>query len=106
MLFLVKAESKGMLPFGPKESMELVAKECETFVSYAQQGKVLAGGTYAARHGGCGIFDVDSLEELHMLIAQLPMFPFAEFEVVPLISAEQALEGIRMALDALEETNQ
>ncbi len=105
MLFLVTGESKGMLPFGPKESLELVASEWEAVVSYEQQGKVLAAGAYAGRHGGCVIFDVDSVEELHALVCQLPMFAFAEFDVVPLIGAQQALEGIRMALDSLEEPN-
>jgi len=68
MLFYVKGELKGVVPLPPEQVLELVVKESETIISYRKQGKVLAGGILAGRKGGCGIFNVDSTEELHALL--------------------------------------
>ena len=102
MLFFVKGELTGAPPIPPRQLFETVVKEWETILSLAQQGKILAGGALAGRKGGCGIFDVDSNEELHALVAQLPMFPFYEWEIVPLIAAEHALKGAKQALAAVQ----
>lgn len=99
MLFFVKGEMRGASPLPPEQTLELVVKEWETIIGYAQQGKVLAGGQLAGRHGGCGIFNVDSVEEVHALISQLPLFPFiSDWEIVPLVGPEYALEGAKQAL--------
>ena len=101
MLFYVKGELKGVVPLPPEQLLELAVKESETVISYGKQGKVLAGGTFAGRKGGCGIFNVDSPEELHILVSQLPMFPFCEWEIIPLIPTEVALEGTKQALASM-----
>jgi muconolactone delta-isomerase len=36
------------------------------------------------RHGGAWIFDVKSNEELEILLAKMPVYNFAEYEVYPL----------------------
>jgi muconolactone D-isomerase len=102
MLFFVKGESTGMPPMPPDQVYELVVKEWETIISYKQQGKILAGGAMAGRRGGCVIFDVDSSDELHTLISQLPLFPFIAWEIIPLISAESALERAKQTLEELQ----
>ena len=102
MLFYVKGESAGMPPMPPDQVYELVVKEWETILKYKEQGKILAGGALAGRRGGCGIFDVDSNDELHALISQLPLFAFIEWEIVPLISSESALEGAKQTLAKLQ----
>ena len=61
-------------------------------MSYKQRGKILAGGVIAGRKGSYAIFEVDSIEELQGLVAQTPLFPFIEVELIPLISYEMALE--------------
>ena len=101
MLFFVKGESKGASPLPPEQTLELAVGEWETVISYRQQGKVLAGGALAGRKGGCGIFNVDSVEELHTLVSQMPLFPFAEWEIIPLTAPEYALEGAKQALAAV-----
>jgi len=92
MLMLFKGEAKGTAPLPPKEFFELSGKQVETLSSYKQQGKILAGGIMAGRKGSYAIFDVGSIEELQRLVAQLPMFPFIEVELIPLITYEHALE--------------
>lgn len=44
---------------------------------------------------------VDSIEELHRLMTQLPMFPFGENELIPLISYEDALDNVKPILASL-----
>ena len=92
MLVLFKGEVKGVHPIPPNEFFELATKQVETLNSYKQQGKILAGGVIAGRKGSYAIFDVSSIEELQGLIAQTPMYPFIEVELIPLISYELALE--------------
>ena len=101
MLFFVKGEVKGILPLPPEQSLELRVKEWETIMSYREQGKALAGGAMAGLKGGCGIFNVDSVEELHTLVCQLPAFPYCEWEIIPLVSVEYALEHAKQSLAAV-----
>ena len=102
MLFFVRSEMKGMPSLPPEQIMQLAVKEWETFISFEQQGKVLAGGAVAARKGGCGVFSVDSTEELIELLSQLPMFPFAEWDIMPLIGSEFALDAAKKSLAAVQ----
>ena len=95
MLVLFKGEVKGPSPVPPKEFFELAQKQTETLNSYQQQGKILAGGVIAGRKGSYAIFDVDSINELQNLVAQTPLFPFIDVELVPLISYEQAQESVK-----------
>jgi muconolactone D-isomerase len=101
MLFFVNSELKGALPLPPEQAFELTIRHWETVISYRQQGKWVAGGGLAGRKGGCGIWNVESAEELHTLVSQLPMFPFGEWEIIPLIPLEYGLEGTKQALAAL-----
>lgn len=92
MLILFKGEVKGVSPLPPKEFFELAGKQVEILNSYKQQGKILAGGIIAGRKGSYAIFDVDSIEELQGLVAQTPMYPFIEVELIPLIPYELGIE--------------
>ena len=54
----------------------------------------MAGGIIAGRKGSYAIFDVDSIEEIQRLVTQLPMYPFIEVELIPLITYEHTLEAL------------
>ncbi len=49
-----------------------------------QQGKVIGRYHIVGSHGGAWIYDVDSNEELEMLLAQSPVYNFSHFTVYPL----------------------
>jgi muconolactone D-isomerase len=104
MLFLFKGEIKGTTPVPSEQFFELAVKQVETLMSYKQQGKILAGGIMAGRKGSYAIWNVDSVEELQRLMAQLPMFPFGENELIPLISYEQALESAKRLQASMRES--
>lgn len=98
MLYLVKGELKGAYPLPPEQFLELVVKGLEAEISYREHGKIMVHGTFAGGKGGYNIYDVESNEELHALVAQLPLFPYCDWEIVPLVSYEQALESTKQAL--------
>lgn len=65
-----------------------VMKLVMTMPDYAgpleKSGKVLARYHIPGAHGGVWIYDVDSNEELDMLLARSPVFNFSRYEVYPL----------------------
>lgn len=104
MLYLVKAELKGAPPVPPEQWMELLVKEMKTEKGYQKQGQILAQGDFAGGKGGCYIYDVESNEELHKLLSQLPTFTFLDWEVIPLLSREQNLELVKQTQASMPES--
>jgi muconolactone delta-isomerase len=49
-----------------------------------KSGKVLSRYHIPGAHGGAWIYDVDSNEELDMLLARSPVFNFSRYEIYPL----------------------
>ena len=101
MLFLVIGEIKGTAPLPPDQLMGLAVQEWEMALKFKKEGKIIAGGALAGRKGGCGIWDVESVEELNSLVSQLPLYMFLDIEIIPLTSAEFALESVKQAYAAL-----
>jgi muconolactone D-isomerase len=103
MLFLFKGESTGTVPIPPDQFMEIAVNQVEALNRLKKQGKILAGGVMVGRKGSYAIWDVDSTEELQSILTQLPMFPFTEAEIVPLLDYDQAAESAKRALAAIKE---
>ena len=101
MLYLVKREIKGQYPLPPEDFLGLAAKDLEAIMSYKKQGKVVFHGAPVGQKAGYTIYDVDSNEELQSLYSRLPLFPFIETEIIPLISTQDALESIKESLAAV-----
>jgi muconolactone delta-isomerase len=74
-----------------------VMKSVTTMPDYAQAleraGKVLGRYHIPGAHGGVWIYDVETIEELDMLLARSPVFNFSKYEVYPL--AEMTPEKLR-----------
>ncbi|MCA1693051.1 MAG: muconolactone Delta-isomerase family protein [Actinobacteria bacterium] len=49
-----------------------------------EQGKVIGRYHIVGSHGGVWIYNVESNDELEMLLAKSPVYNFAHFEVLPL----------------------
>lgn len=60
-----------------------------------KQGKVLSRYHIPGAHGGAWIYDVESNEELDMLLARSPVFNFSRYEIFPLaeMTPEKLLRG-------------
>jgi muconolactone delta-isomerase len=92
---------KGRYPLPAEDFLGLAAKNLGAIMNYKEQGKVVFHGAPVAQKAGYTICDVDSNEELQSSYSQLRLFPFIETEIIPLISAEQALESIKQSLAAM-----
>ena len=93
MLVLMKGEVTRMPSIPPEKFFEMAIKQTQSLKEYYEQGKILAGGIIAGRKGSYAIWDVDSIEELQKYVSQLSMFPFGDYEFIPLISYENAQES-------------
>jgi muconolactone delta-isomerase len=67
-----------------REVMKLVMTMPQYAEPLEQQGKVLGRYHIPGAHGGVWIYDVESNEELDMLLARSPVFNFSRYEVFPL----------------------
>jgi muconolactone delta-isomerase len=67
-----------------REVMKLVMTMPQYAEPLEQQGKVLGRYHIPGAHGGVWIYDVESNEELDMLLARSPVFNFSRYEVYPL----------------------
>ena len=53
-------------------------------VPLEQSGKVIGRYHIVGSHGGAWIYNVDSNDELEMLLAQSPVYNFSHYQVYPL----------------------
>lgn len=66
------------------EMMRAVITMSEHAKPLEEQGKVIGRYHVVGSHGGAWIYDVDSNEELEMLLARSPVYNFSHYEVHPL----------------------
>ena len=66
------------------EMMQAVLTMPDYATPLEEQGKVLGRYHIVGSHGGAWIYQVDSNEELEMLLAQSPVYNFSTFTVYPL----------------------
>lgn len=66
------------------EMMKTVLRMPEVAKPLEASGKVLGRYHIVGYHGGAWIFDVESNDELETLLARLPVYNFAHFDVYPL----------------------
>ena len=73
---------------GVRGGLPEVAKMLTGLRGYAkelhQEGKLEHYYHVIGKHGGVWIFDVESNEELEILIAKMPVYNFAEYTIHPL----------------------
>ncbi|MDP3767240.1 MAG: muconolactone Delta-isomerase family protein, partial [Dehalococcoidia bacterium] len=60
---------------------------------------------FIGQRGGCVIADVESNEELADMLNRLPLSGYLEWEVVPMIPAERALESAKWALQQVSQAS-
>ena len=99
MLFLVIGHPKEGRVLPPRsEFLKLVLREWETVLEQKNAGKVIDVYGFTDGKGGIVIYDVESREELETLLKALPMDPFADWEIKPILNAATALEKTRRKL--------
>lgn len=101
MLFFIKAELRGEPPLPRQEWLGRMASTWEVIKQLENSGKVIAGGAFIGQRAGCVIADVESNEELADMLNRLPLFAHLDWEVVPMIPADRALDSAKWALQQL-----
>ncbi len=101
MLFYVKAELRDQPNISNDKWLGLVASTWQVIKQLENNGKVVTGGAMVGQRAGCVIVDVESNEELSDLLLRLPASGYLEWEVVPLIPADKALDSAKWALQQL-----
>lgn len=66
------------------ETMQTVLHQQDYGARLESEGKVLVRYHLVGAHGGAWIYDVESNEELDMLLAQAPVYNIAHYDVHPL----------------------
>ncbi len=66
------------------ELMKAVLRMRDHAQPLEEQGKVIGRYHIVGSHGGAWIYNVDSNDELEMLLAQSPVYNFSHFQVFPL----------------------
>jgi len=104
MLYLVIGHPKeGRVLPSKLEFLELVVQEWETVIAQREAGKVVEVYGFDEGNGGIVVYDVDIREELDRLLGELPLYPYAYWDVIPLIEADVGLEKAKKKLTELEE---
>jgi len=84
MLFHVKMTVNLPLDMNPDTANALKANEKALAQRLQEQGKWRHLWRIAGHYANYSVFDVDSVQELHDLLMQLPLFPYMAIEVTPM----------------------
>lgn len=98
MLFFVKASLPDIPPVPRDLWLGMVVSTWEVIKQLENDGKVVAGGAIIGQRSGLVIADVSSNEELSDMLNRLPLSAYLNWEVVPLVSAQGALDSAKWAL--------
>lgn len=72
------------------EAIKTILRQQDYGARLEQHGKVLFRYHLIGSHGGAWIYDVESNEELDILLAQAPVYNLASYEVHPLADMPSA----------------
>jgi muconolactone delta-isomerase len=99
MRFLVTTKVKFQMP--PEVAPQLMTALSAWAKKYADNGKMEAVWANAGSAGGGGILSVSSLGELDAIMAEFPIGPFSEVEVVPITDLQPSLERTQQMFEAM-----
>lgn len=91
MLFHVTMDVKIPRDLPAGERAEILAREKAYSQDLQAQGKWRHIWRVAGQYANVSIFDVADNAELHDILSALPLFPFMEIEVTPLLRHPSAL---------------
>jgi len=91
VLYLVKMTVRLPPDLDPQAAVELKAQEKERALDLQRQGRWRHLWRVAGRYENYSVFDVDSHDDLHALLSDLPLFPYMDIEVTPLAEHPSSL---------------
>jgi muconolactone delta-isomerase len=97
MKFLIVSNSKHLVP--PEVMTGVIDATRSWLQKYTE--KIEQAWGFAGTQGGGGIINVESLEELDVIMTEFPMGPFSETQVRGLVDLEPSLERLQIALQTM-----
>ncbi|WP_413795285.1 MULTISPECIES: muconolactone Delta-isomerase [unclassified Pseudomonas] len=93
MLFHVKMTVNLPFDMNPERAASLKAEEKALAQRLQQEGKWRHLWRIAGHYSNYSVFDVDSAQDLHDLLMQLPLFPYMAIEVNALCRHPSSIHG-------------
>ncbi|KAA1249951.1 muconolactone Delta-isomerase [Mycobacterium simiae] len=84
MLFHVRMDARVPHDLDSETRAEIAASELEYVHRLQREGKWRHLWRVVGERANFSIFDVESNDELHALLSELPMFPYLDIHVTPL----------------------
>jgi muconolactone D-isomerase len=81
MLFHVKMTVKLPLDMDPAKAAQIKADEKELAQRLMREGKWRHLWRIAGQYANYSVFDLNSVQELHDTLMQLPLFPYMDIEI-------------------------
>ena len=93
MLFHVRMDVAVPRDLDPDERATLLATEKERALELQRTGTWLHLWRVVGQYSNISIFDVESVDELHEILWNLPLFPFLTVQITPLTEHPSALSA-------------
>ena len=91
MLFLVRMDVNIPHDLPAAQADEIKAREKAYAQELQRDGRWVGLWRVVGEYANYSLFDVESNDELHTLLSQLPLFPFMKIHVTPLAKHPSAL---------------
>lgn len=89
MLFLVKTEISQVPNTDRDTFLEMVRDQWKYILDQKNDGRFLEAYRMAGRKGGIALVKARSHGELNQLLSRMPLYPWLETEIIPLVSMEE-----------------
>ena len=96
MRFLVMLNQKYMVP--PEVQVGLMDGSIAWARKYTASKKIEQSWGFAGMPAGGGVLDVNSIEELNQIMAELPLGAVSETEIRPIMDMEEAINQAKKAM--------
>lgn len=93
MLFQVRMDVHIPATLPAAEADAVKAKEKAYSQQLQDSGKWRHLWRIAGQYANISVFDVDSVEELHTVLTGLPLFPYMQIQVTPLLRHPSSIRG-------------
>lgn len=104
MLYFVKAELRQMPPMAREQWMGQVIATWQVLAELERTGQAKGVGAMLGKQAGVAILDAESHEAVALLLQRLPVSAYLEWDIVPMVSAQQALDNARWSTAATART--
>lgn len=102
MKFLIVAKSRGTPSMPPQQMLEIIMAEYQVGKQIVEEGTNDVGYLLAGQKGGMFIGEAESGAELNAKLTRLPLFPYLDIQIYPLMTFDEGIAQVKQGLEALK----